>query len=187
MTLISCAHGHLARSCEICELIIERNAALSRAEDIIKKEKETERLLYREIETVYERDKEIVILRSRAEEAKKRVKKVEDWNNNAARLRDEAERQLCAAEQHVKILNKLVEEIGGKLCAAREAWEVLCRETLGAIIDATTLVQVEKLSGNIVKEAHVKGELYSLRLLESWLDRHAPEKMAELRRRAKEG
>jgi hypothetical protein len=65
-----------------------------------------------------------------------------------------------------------------------EAVEALCREILGAIIDATTMVQVEKMSGNIVKEAHVKGELFSLRLLESWLDRHVPEKIAELRRRA---
>jgi hypothetical protein len=65
-----------------------------------------------------------------------------------------------------------------------EVVEVLCRETLGAIIDATTMVQVEKLSGNVVKEEYAKGELHSLRLLESWFDRHVPESMAELRRRA---
>lgn len=69
----------------------------------------------------------------------------------------------------------------------REVVTQLCRETLGAIIDATTILQVEKLSGNVVKEAQVKGELHTLRLFESWLDRHVPEAISELRRRVKEG
>ena len=34
MNKISCAHGHLARSCEICELIAERDALKGRMEGL---------------------------------------------------------------------------------------------------------------------------------------------------------
>jgi hypothetical protein len=102
------------------------------------------------------------------------------WEGTVTELEQDKGRFVQAAREKAILAADL------RIKRLEEAVDILCRETLGAIINATTMVQVEKLSGNIVKEEYAKGELHSLRLLESWLDRHVPGIMAELRRRAKE-
>lgn len=50
-------------------------------------------------------------------------------------------------------------------------YDEMLREVMSATLDARTLLQVERLSGNVVKEEFWKGQLCAFNLFENWITR----------------